>query len=297
MSYQPFDVTTKVLVEFEPAAWLTFLGIAGRIVKVVDADLSTVSAAGDKLILIAAGDDENPTSGLHFEFQSHRFQRLPQRTHMHNAIAEMRVELPIESVVLALRPEADGPELTGRLENLAGGSRYIFEYRVVRVWQLEVSRLLTGPLGLVPLAPLANISAAELPAVIAAMNQRLTAEAPPDRLDELWVASYIMMGLKYPHAVFRQVTHGVLSMKDSVTYQKIFGDGEAKGKREGKTEGKVDEARALLVKLGTRRLGRMPRGMKAKLESITDVRRLEDLVLRAAEISSWAELLAETNAQ
>jgi predicted transposase YdaD len=50
------------------------------------------------------------------------------------------------------------------------------------------------------------------------------------------------MGLRYERAVIQKLLQGVLTMKESVTYQAIIEEGEAKGEAKGKTE----EARKLL---------------------------------------------------
>ena len=47
---QPFDATTKDLVELHPEDWLAYLGLPRAPVEVVDADVSTVSAAADKVL-------------------------------------------------------------------------------------------------------------------------------------------------------------------------------------------------------------------------------------------------------
>jgi hypothetical protein len=48
-----YDATLKHLVEARPADWLTYLGLAtGTQVGAVDADVSSVSAAADKVLRV-----------------------------------------------------------------------------------------------------------------------------------------------------------------------------------------------------------------------------------------------------
>lgn len=62
---KPRDATMKALLEIRPADWLPFLGQPPvQPVTVIDADVSTVTAAGDKVIHV--GDD--PPWLLHLEF-------------------------------------------------------------------------------------------------------------------------------------------------------------------------------------------------------------------------------------
>ena len=53
---QPFDATTKDLVEMHPEDWLAYLGLPRAAVEVVDADVSTVSAAADKVLRVLEPD-------------------------------------------------------------------------------------------------------------------------------------------------------------------------------------------------------------------------------------------------
>ena len=71
---KPFDVTTKYLLQADPAAWLAVASLVpdGR-VSILDTDLSTVSAAADALIRI-----EGPEPWLaHLEFQTGKDKLLP----------------------------------------------------------------------------------------------------------------------------------------------------------------------------------------------------------------------------
>ncbi len=51
---KPFDAATKYLVESMPADWLALAGVTGVEVEVIDAELSTVTAAADKAILVTS---------------------------------------------------------------------------------------------------------------------------------------------------------------------------------------------------------------------------------------------------
>lgn len=44
--FKPFDVTTKQLVETDPAAWLEYVGLPPAQVQIIDADLSTLIRRG-----------------------------------------------------------------------------------------------------------------------------------------------------------------------------------------------------------------------------------------------------------
>jgi hypothetical protein len=83
-------------------------------------------------------------------------------------------------------------------------------------------------------------------------------------------------------------------MKESVTYQAIlregWAEGFAKGFAKGFAQGQVDEARRVLLLIGRQRFGEPPLEVAAALESLTDLQKLEELVLRSQWAAGWHEL-------
>jgi hypothetical protein len=77
-------------------------------------------------------------------------------------------------------------------------------------------------------------------------------------------------------------------MRESVTYQAIL----AEGKAEGEAEGALNEARKLLLTIGSRRFGTPSATLRDTLSSIASVERLERLSERLLDVESWDELLA-----
>jgi predicted transposase YdaD len=142
-------------------------------------------------------------------------------------------------------------------------------------------------LGLVPLAPLGDVRQQDLPSVIARMKQRLEREAPPGQAADLWSAAYILMGMRYEEALVQRLLQGVLTMKESVTYQAIIREGEAIGEAKGEAK----EARKLIFLLGRNKFGEPSAEAEAALNALSDVNRLEELGVRLLRVSSWEELL------
>ena len=77
-------------------------------------------------------------------------------------------------------------------------------------------------------------------------------------------------------------------MKESVTYQAILEEGEAKGR----SEGAIAEAKTFFLRLGQGRFGPPGARVRSVLEGITDVERLEALGQRVYTVASWEELLS-----
>jgi predicted transposase YdaD len=203
-----------------------------------------------------------------------------------------RHRLQVRTLLVLLHRRANSPQLTGLYERGFRDEAFdvALRYRTVRVWEVPPDRWLGGGLGLVPLAPLGAVRTAELPAVIAKMKQRLD-RAPRREAVELWSAAYILMGVRYERALVQRLLQGVVAMKESVTYQAILEEGEAKGKAEGRLEGKAEEARRILLLLGQRRFGEPSPEETAALEALTEVDKLEELTVRLLHVASWRELL------
>lgn len=284
---KPFDATLKHLLEAYPQDWVRLLGLqeAGP-VQVLDADLATITAEADKVFRLG---EPNPWL-LHLELQSSYDPRLGQRSLRYNVLLESRHELPVQSILILLRPEADGREMNGRVRRqLPNGRPYLeFEYDVVRVWQLPAESILQSGLGTLPLAPLATVSDEALPRIIQRMEDRFSHEAGPGEAASLWTAAYVLMGLKYPREFAAQLLKGVRAMKESTTYQAILEEGEVKGLARGRAE----EARRILLALGKKRLGPPDARVQATVQAIADVDHLEQLTERLLDVSSWQELLA-----
>jgi predicted transposase YdaD len=126
------------------------------------------------------------------------------------------------------------------------------------------------------------------------MKQRFDREAP-SQAKELWSAAYIFMGLRYEQALIQTLLRGVGNMKESVTYQAILeegmAEGKAKGMAEGKAKGMAEEARRVLQLLGREQFGEPSAKMAALLDAVTDLGRLEALVIRLLHVKTWEELL------
>jgi predicted transposase YdaD len=287
---KPFDATAKFLVETQPEDWLEYLGLPRSPVEVIEADVSTVTAAADKVLRLREPESEI----VHVELQAGYDRELGERALEYSVLLKRRHRLPIRSILVLLRPEADGPEMTGLVEHQrSDGRRYlIFEYDIVRAWQKPVDMVLAGGLGTLPLAPLADVSPSVLPDVIRRMEERISQEVSPAEAGLLWTATYVLMGLRYSPELATQILQGVRAMKESATYQAIIEEGRVEGREEGRVEGRVEEARAILLRQGTKRFGPPTPQAQAALETITAIDRLELLSERLLDVESWDELLA-----
>ena len=102
-----------------------------------------------------------------------------------------RHQMLVSSVAVLLHPAADSPALTGLWQRqFPGEPAYsVFRYQVLRIWKLPVEMLLDGGVGTLPLAPLADVSRAELPTVIARIKKRLQQPQEQPWAADIWAAT------------------------------------------------------------------------------------------------------------
>jgi predicted transposase YdaD len=296
---KPYDAATKRLLELRPTDWVALLGLPAGPVTLVDADLSTVTAAADRMVRVDVPAPAGPYL-FHAELESgHGTAQVPARLLGYNVLGTEKFGLPVTSAVFLLRKEANSPLLTGRLSRTGpDGEPYLtFRYRVVRVWRLDPESLLRdGGLATLPLAPIADVPRREVPAVLRRMEARIEAEArDAQEAGELLTASFVLMGLRFERPFIEQVMRGVRGMRESVTYQAILEEGVLRGREEGRGEGELTEARRMIVLAGRRRLGEPSPVVSAALEQIASRERLEALMVRLVEhpdsVETWEELL------
>jgi predicted transposase YdaD len=281
MSSKQFDATLKDLVEQDAVSWAVLAGCHGvRRVRLIDADVSTLTAAADKVFRVETDHGEEL---LDLEPESRYAADLPPRLHLYATVLGYRHELPVRSVALLLRREANASNLTGVLEVRRPGESEpynVFRYAVIRVWELPTEPLLTGGLGLLPLAPLTDEAATDLIGVVARVENRLRAEASPDAANKLRMATFVLFGLRYKEDLATQLFRGVTVMEESTTYQMIMARGRLLGKRED------------LLLQGREKFGPPDGATVERIQSITDPQRLEQLLVRLLQVSDWQELLA-----
>ena len=290
----PIDDVLKHLTELSPQDWVEHGGWPSAAATLIDADIGTISGATDKAIHVSSTLDWL----LAIDFQSGHdsLAKLPDLL-LYNSALFKRHGLPVRTLLVLLHRGADSPRLTGLYERGFAGEPFdvALRYRLLRVWEIPVTAWLSGGLGLVPLAPLGRVPKADLPAVVAQMKQRFDHEAP-GQAKELWSATYILMGLRYEQPLVQTLLRGVLSMKESVTYQAILEEGEAIGVIKGEAKGKAEEARRMLLLQGRDLLGEPSAKIVAQLDAVTDLARLEALLLRVPHVKTWEELLGVNGA-
>jgi hypothetical protein len=281
-----YDPTTRDLVELGPPDWLRFLRVsltdAGR-VRVIDSNLSTVTADADKVLWV----DEIEPWIEHVEFQAGRDIDLADRVHFYSTLLGRRHKVPVHSTVVLLRPAADGPDLNGTYERRhRNGDVYdFFRYDVLRAWELPLATTLAAGLAVLPLAPVTAVEPEQVPGVLAAISARFVREASPDQAVILWAATKVLLGLRYSEDQVKAFTSGVTDMlfgirglEESSVYQGVL------------ARGRIKNAQEAILLLGRKKFGEPDDREQTSIDAIKDVDQLNSLLERVLDVSSWDEL-------
>lgn len=295
---KPFDATIKDLAAQGPADFVTcFDGPTTRPVKLLNVDLSTVTTAAD--VVFAIGDPL--TDILHLDAQAGPSATKHLDVLAYNVLLHRTYQVPVHSIVLLLRPQAQHPNLTGNVQYAArpGRGRMDFGFEVIRLWEIPADDLLNSALATVPLAVLGKLPDAlrledALADLIKRLEQRLHQEAAGKQAERLLTAAYVLTGLRLPKPKdVSQLFRGVsIAMRESVTYQAILEEGREEGRVEGREEGRVEELHRTVLRLGRERFGEADETTRQNIEAIRDIDALEELSVRLIKVSSWGELLA-----
>jgi hypothetical protein len=230
--------------------------------------------------------------------QSHLDARLARRLWRYNAMLDLKHDLRVRSVALLLRPEADSKQLTGVLDlRLPDQDRIVtFYYHVVRAWEQPVEPLLLGPLATLPMATLGDVPVDQVPRVIARIDSRLAAAAPPPEAARMMASALTLAGMRLDFDVVEALKRRLRTMnilKDSSFYQVLLKEGKELGEREGEMKGEIKGIRRTLIHQGRIRFGRLPKATRAAIEAIDDLDRLDRLSERVLTATSWDDLLIE----
>ena len=174
MDFNRFDVSTKELVWDDPAAWLDGFGIGPRgPVEVIDSDITTLSAAADKVIRVGGAEPYL----VNIELQSSHETSLARTLWYRQVALDYRHDLPVLTVLVLLRKEANSPSLTGTYERRMPDGRFTnrYDYHVVRLWTGGRRSIPERRSRLGSPCPLTDVPEAALPQVVRRMADRINA--------------------------------------------------------------------------------------------------------------------------
>jgi predicted transposase/invertase (TIGR01784 family) len=268
-----FDNISKFLVTEYPADfanWLLGQQISLTTLNPTELNLEPIRA--DAVVFLSA-----PELVLHLEFQTAPDANMPLR--MADYYMRLKRKFPqqdVKQVVIYLRQTSS--KLVQQNEYVTNEMRH--QFRVIRLWEEEVSDFLTTP-GLLPYAVLASSSNKEI--TLQQVVQRIEDVADHLQKSNLVAATSILAGLELSQAVIRKLIKSDI-MQESIIYQEILREGEARGLERG-----LQQEQALILRQLTRKLGNIPTELPARINSLS-IEQLESLGEALFDFNSIADL-------
>jgi hypothetical protein len=278
-----FDATLKHLGRESPYGFLAAFDRPANVpVKLLNVDLSAVTSAADLVI----GLGEPLAEIVHLEFQSSAAAWKHADLMVYHALLFGHYHVPAHTVILLLRPEAAHANMDGSIAYAPrpGRGKMDFSYDVIRLWERPAEELLAADLGVTPLAMLGHLPAGlsledGLSAVAQQLVERLINEAPPERVRTLLTDALLLTGLRVRRDAANRIFRGVPAMQESDTYLMILEQGQEK------------RAKKDILLVGEKTLGPADESIKAHLDGVTDLERLERMLLQAMTAATWQEVL------
>ena len=292
---KPFDAAINAIIDLRSSQWADcFCRVAGMPLgpsTPLDTDLATTLQA-DRVFRI---DGEKPYV-LHLEFESNPRRGIPAELLRYNAHIFKQHGLPVETVLILLRPKAVVSDMSGRFQQIGVTGQLIteFHYHIEKIWERPAEFWLKSGIGLAALSVITNEAEPNLEANLLRLDEHLQSEkVDGGTRDRVINAAYFLCGLRYnpemAEEIFRRLN---MLLEESTTYQAVLNKGMVKGKAEGRAEGTIEGEHKVLLRQGTKRFGPPSPEMAASLKAITDTERLERLSERILDVGNWDELLA-----
>ena len=191
----------------------------------------------DNLFRIRHGDAE---VAVHVEFERDWRPSIPHRLFDYASAAVSATRLSVTSVVVLLRPGGDPPEQIGvhRIPDIEGDT-FIFRYRVVPLWSLDATQMLTQ-LGLQSAPYCVAMHGADEAFVRSLVEEvqtgrRLAQPARDTTMRLLYVVSAAILGADTARRIFH-----VESIIQDPSVQELIQEWEDKGRAKGRAEGRIE---------------------------------------------------------
>jgi hypothetical protein len=281
---KPFDATLNALIDLRASEWADcFARVAGMPPgpsTPMSTNLSS-SLQADRLFRI----DSDPPYLLHLELEANPRLGIPAELHRYNTLIDHRHDLPVETVLILLRPKAQVSDMTGLYQRHGPTGRPIveFHYHIERVWKRPVEFWRERGIYLDAAFSLVTEEAErDLEGQALNLRERVRASGVDETIaNALLNSSYFLCGLRYNWDMVTEIFRRLdMLLEESSTYQHVLEKGETKGQRR------------TLLRQGTKKFGPPSAAIADTLNAITDVQRLERLAERILDVRSWDELLA-----
>jgi predicted transposase/invertase (TIGR01784 family) len=256
-----YDNTCKYLAENFPediSSWL--IGERVTLTELKPTELSVDPIRADSMILLT-----NEDLILHLEFQTDPDDEIPFRMIDYRVRAYRKFPTKrMRQIVIYLRKTSSERvhQTAFEIENT------LHRFEVIRLWEQPTSIFLES-VGLYPFASLTQTDEPE--SILRSVAAKIEDIAASKIQSNLAATASILAGLVLDKNLVKQILRRD-NMRESPIYQDILAEGEVKGK----TQGRIEEAKGLVIRQLTRKLGNVSPKLLAKIEALP-LERVESL--------------------
>jgi hypothetical protein len=228
------------------------------------------------------------------ENESSQSQNFPQRLFYYHVRLSEKYGLPVYPVVIFSFATPTDPEPTAYEQRFPDKIVLQFHYTVIQLNRLPWRGFVKQPNpAATALMTRMKMSTSDRPRVKAeCLRLLITLKLDPAKSDLIgeFMETYLDLSSQENEVYERAIAEFEPQIREEAME---FGTSWRRlGREEGREEGRAEGERKALIMIGTRRLGEPSEAVRAVIDAITSVQRIEDLMSRLLEVESWDELLS-----
>ncbi|NJM76265.1 MAG: Rpn family recombination-promoting nuclease/putative transposase [Acaryochloridaceae cyanobacterium RU_4_10] len=263
------DIGGKRLLGLSPDAWAKWVTQQDdvTVLEILGSDFQWVSRENDVLMKV-----HSPIYGdflILTELQLRYTTKMPLRMRAYAALAQEKYGLPVYPVLVNILPPSDPTVVCDRFESDFLGLQARQDFHVINLWEVDAEMVFEQSLDtLLPFVPVLKDGGNEQ-----TVRRALVQLQQNEQLVELesllgFFASFVLE----TELVQQIMRWDVTVLRESPWYLEIQQEGEQRGRTEGRTE----EARSLILRQLSRRIGGLPQNLRSQIQSLS-LEQLESL--------------------
>lgn len=225
---KPADVSTKRLISLAPNNWVKWVTQIPDVVagEILNSEFQWISRESD--VLIRVESLEHGKFLVLNELQLRYKAQMPRRMRAYAGLAEEKYNLPTYPVLINILKTSDAVIPT-RYESNVAGLQVRQDYRVINLWEVDVSIAFEQPLpSLLPFVPI--LKGGEDESTIREALRLLQADEQLNQLETVlaFFATFVL-----DTALVQQIMRWDMTvLRESPWYQQIVKESEERGRRE-----------------------------------------------------------------
>jgi predicted transposase YdaD len=282
------DIGGKRLISLAPDTWIKWVTQFPDVIarEILDSEFQWVSRQND--VLLKAFSPEHGEFLVLNELQLRYKNTMPLRMRAYTGLAEEKFNLPVYPVLINILQPAPSVIVSDRYETNFLGIQARQDYRVINLWEVDASIVFDQSIStLLPFVPV--LQGGGDPEVVQRAVQLLRLDESLSELEPLlgFFASFVLD----TELVSQILRWDMAVLRESPWYQEI----RQEGRQEALQEGEEREAKSLILRLLTRRIGELAPEMRSQVQALllTQLESLGEALLDFAEAGDLERWLRE----